>query len=775
MNKTRNNSKDKKFKMEAKCKKKKKKINKSRNYKENSLKEKKINSIEKKLNHKKLKNTEFLKENSDTEDEQNSILEEFYNKNDLSDTSSNDSIKKYEDCILNNDDNENEAKLINIEYVNKYLNSINKKTRLNKLVKLLSFYKDALDLFNVDEVDSELPKIETPNKIQKKKKKIKKKRNKYSMNLDTSLFIVFNVLYNINTLFYNITNDGNLKMKIWKIESIKKNELFEDKQENIKNNNLSSDNYDLENIYKYKNIQKYKPIIVYFFKTLLLKIKNLNNNDLLLGILKIIKNKEILRWIIIFSYGKQFLKKICKFFIISKNNDAYFFLFILIQNMFQLYNEKKRTIFNNLSKSEYEEENEIKKTFDMEKTIFEIYQSFFQSYLIHYGTNYNITHLNHMNFKENCLIELFTYLSHDVAYIIAFRYIQIIIQKIREQFKTFYEEKKTNKKKDDQKKVSKNIMNLKKFHLHSSYMILLIRFLTKIINLCDNLDILTYGITILIISILKTKINNMKFIPINLQFINILIRIMENKKKYIPLFSYFSCILNGLKSYKHIRSVSKNQAVRMSIENFDINTSIEIDEKLINDFSIPHQIYDKIYVLLYDYIGLMANHVSFPEFFVVIESYLKKYYSECEIYVFKSRIKNLLVQAKSSIDIILNKRKNINIYNVHDKMTHFQNENFPLSSQRLIVLQNYENNYLKKIEARLSGINNIKNNEEENSEIEKINDKKKNKKSIKKKREALKAVDDGNRKKIKKIKDSMILSNNDNLEDFSLSSEEEST
>ncbi|SBT80022.1 nucleolar complex protein 2, putative [Plasmodium malariae] len=833
-----------------------------------------------------------------TEDDEIISLENFCKENEINDTSSGeDNLTNLGESILSNKrDNENEneegneeGKVIDMIYVSGHLNSINKNISLKKVVKLLTIFKDALNLFIVDEVQDELPKIADKKEAEKEKKKKKKKnfkngkscrngRNdkiKYAMDVDTSLFVIFNVVYNINEFFYNMANEADMGIKIWNIESIKNNELFEVEKNtvrsssagrdinkkidgngskgNSKSNNKSyssnSSNSELGNMYSYKHIQKYRPFIVYFFNTLLQKIKKLNNDDVCSGIIKIIKRKEILRWIIIFSYGKIFLKKICKFFIITKKNDIYFFLYILIQNMFELYNEKKKIILNSLSKCEYDEEKEIKKAFDVEKLIYAIYQNFLQTYLLHYGHNYyNIIYWNFMNFKENCLIELFSYLSHDVAFTIAFRYIQIIIQKIREQFKVLHEERKSTKGKSTQEgggkkrkkkkenemdievemgKVKgksnakartrgnkKDLIHLEEFHLHSSYMILLIRFLIKIIKVCDNLDNLTYGLTILIIAILKTKINHMKFIPFNLQLINFLIRIIEDKKKYIPLFSYFTCILNGLKSYKHIRSISKNQTVRLTIENFDINSSLQIDEKLIADFSIAHQIYDKIYVLLFDYIGLMVHHISFPEFFFAIESYLKKYYAECEIHLFKVKIKNLLVHAKSSIDIILNKRKNIDIYTVHDKINHFENEKFPLSNQRLIILKNYEDCYLTKIKGKLSGLQNIKNmnsagnnqngqydkekkkknikreNKKEREEeraahrrekraeergIEMEKEKKRKKKDIKRKKEDLNCVDNSFPKKTKTATatSSTAVPEADKLEVFSMSSEEE--
>ncbi|SBS85921.1 nucleolar complex protein 2, putative [Plasmodium ovale curtisi] len=663
-------------------------------------------------------------------------LENFCKENNLGNISSDDDGIKHSDesMVYKNEDNEGEGKVIDIEYVENCLNSICKKARLNKVVKLLSIFSDALSLFTTDDVDDELHKIadsKEGNK-EKKKKRTKKKKNKkkYIMNLDTSLFAIFNVLHNLDTIFYNCTNDEELSVNVCSIDSIRSKEMFSKESCNSKFLNNPSDSiYDLENIHNYKHIQIYKSLIKYFFHNVEAQIRKIKNTDICSGIIRVLKRKENLRWIISFNYGKIFLKRMGKFFIISKKNDVYFFLYILIQNMFQLLNEKKRIIFSNLSKVKREEEHEqIKKTYNMEKLIFEIYQNLFQTYLFHYGDIYNkyiIENCNHMHFKENCLIELFAYLSHDVAYTIAFRYVQLIIHKIREEFKIMYEEKKKNKNNEkcnnkgkqqrknerENKEIrgnNNNAFDLKKFQLHSSYMMLLIKFLIRIIKQCNNLDVLTYGLTMLIIGILKTKINFMRYIPFNLQLINFLIRIMEDKKKFIPLFCYISSILNGLKSYKLVRHVSKKQAIRLTIENFDINTTLEIDEKLISDFSIAHQIYDKIYVILFDYIGLMANHISFPEFFFAIETYFKKYCIECGMYSFKSQIKDLIMHSKSTIDIILNKRKSLNIYSVKDCINHFESEELPLFTKRLLVMEKYENKYLTNMKARLSGLQNIK-------------------------------------------------------------------
>lgn len=466
----------------------------------------------------------------------------------------------------------------------------------------------------------------------------------------------------------------------------------------------------------------------------------------------------------------------------------------------------------NISKDKKEEE-DIKKTYNMERIIYRIYQNFFQSYILHYGLYYNdILQINHRNFKENCLLELFTYLSHDVAYTIVFRYIQIIIQKIREENnKTFRLEKNKKKDTDENNKKekkyfnhennkNKGILHLKNFHIHSNYMMLLIKLLTKIIKIYDNLHNLIYGVTILIISILKSKINHMKYIPINLQLITLLIRTMEHQKKYIPLFSYISCIINGLKSYKHIRTITKNQTIRNEIENFDINTSLEINESLLCDFQISHQIYDKIHIVLYDYLGLMVCHISFPEFFVAIESYFKKYYAECQIQTFKNKIKNLLTHAKNSIQIILNKRKNINIYNIYDQFMFFQKDNLPLYTQRQIVLENYENSYLNKIKAKLSGLQHIKNQNNQNDDAygyhhhSRDQDTNHNNKEIKnfknkdRKRKAQKEnlkedsqtnhhinkkKKNKNKNKNTNINQSTKLPTEDNVEDFSMSSDEQ--
>ncbi|KYN97181.1 putative nucleolar complex protein 2, partial [Plasmodium gaboni] len=755
-------------------------------------------------------------------------------------------------------------KYINIEYVDSFLQSMNKKTRLNKVIKLLSMYRDALDFFIEDELkNDEMALIEKgvenqgndklmntkKQKKKKNKKKINKNKKKYAMNLDTSFFVVFNVLDNIDVMFYNIMNEGNLKMRVLDIEKIKSNEIFIEEEKGSKKKNKTNDNknndddnnknnddnnnlnenhhnnmedtYDLNNMVNYKHIKKYKPLIIYFFNNLAENMKKIKNNDIYRGILKILKKKEILRWVVILNYGKIFLKKICKLFVVSTNSDIYFFLYILIENIFQLYNERKKIIFMNLCniKKDKEEEEDIKKTYNMERIIYQIYQNFFQSYILHYGLYYNdILHINHRNFKENCLLELFTYLSHDVAYTIVFRYMQIIIQKIREQYNKTYTSEKKNKKKyihennnnnkknkkekkylndDDNNNNNKckGILHLNNFHIHSSYMMLLIKLLSKIIKVYDNLHSLIYGVTLLIISILKTKINNMKYIPINLQLITILIRTMEDQKKYIPLFSYISSIINGLKSYKHIRTITKNQNIRNEIENFDINTSLEINENLLCDFQISHQVYDKIYVVLYDYLGLMVCHISFPEFFVAIESYFKKYYVECQIQTFKNKLKNLLTHAKNSIQIIINKRKNVNIYNIYDQFMFFQKDNLPLYTQRQIVLENYENSYLNKIKAKLSGLQHIKNKNNESDNEQNTNHNNKQKKNFKKKDRKRKAQKENlkdhtqanhhinkkkknineniNKSKNKNINHSTELPTEDNVQDFSMSSDEE--
>ncbi|KJP86885.1 hypothetical protein AK88_03498 [Plasmodium fragile] len=769
-------------------------------------------------------------------------LENFCRNNDLSEPSS----EEHESVdVADKDDRENEGKPIDIEYVEAYLNSVSKKTRLSKLVKLLSMFRDALNMFVDDEVEDGMPRkggevVDEADQGEKQKKgskggkkqrimkgskgdEGKRSRKKYAMNVDTSIFTVFNVLYNVDSLFYNITNEGSRELRVWNLESIRRNEIYQEdstlqkdcemEEETIGDNVKSAKITDsaqsmeiLENMPNYKNLEKYKMLIVHFFKYLLSRMKKLNNSDVCAGVIKILKKKNILRWIVILNMGKNFLKKICRMFILSKKNDVYFFLFLLIQNMFQLYNEKKKIIYNNsVANSNHKEKEEIKKTYQLEKLLFEVYQYLMQRYLIHYGSNYqNVLLLSHMNFKENCLIELFTLLSHDVAYTITFRYIQTIMQKIREGFKVTYEEGKKGdmhtvdqqmkaKNRDAGKKKKKNtpkvnLIEFKTFHLQSSYMILLLRFLIKIIKLCQNLDILTYGLTVLIIAILKTKINNMKYVPVNLQLLHLLIRIMEDKKKYIPLFSYFTCIMNGLKSYQHVRTISKDQQIRLTIENFDINTSLEIDEKLISDFSIAHQVYEKLYVLLCDYVGLMVHHISFPEFFFAIDSFLKKYFSECKVHAFKMKIKNLLVLAKNSIEIIQKKRKNKNIYTMHDKMIFFGNENLPLSAHRLTVLENYENSCLVKMKARISGLENIKHARDEVQE-EDIPSKRSAKK---RKREDQNAASSSSSKKGKKKKnkknkkshnndidndkptaEAEAPSREDKVEDFSMSSEDE--
>lgn len=157
---------------------------------------------------------------------------------------------------------------------------------------------------------------------------------------------------------------------------------------NINNNhrnNIQDDTYDLNNMLNYIHIKKYKPLIIYFFNNLAQNLKKMKNNDIYTGILKILKKKEILRWVVILDYGKIFLKKICKLFVVSTNSDIYFFHYILIQNIFQLYNERKKIIFMNLcniSKDKKEEE-DIKKTYNMERIIYRIYQNFFQSYIFY--------------------------------------------------------------------------------------------------------------------------------------------------------------------------------------------------------------------------------------------------------------------------------------------------------------------------------------------------------------------------------------------------------
>ncbi|CXJ02550.1 nucleolar complex protein 2, putative [Plasmodium berghei] len=736
-----------------------------------------------------------------------------YNIDNENSSSDEDMENPNDELLLGDEDGQNGERTIDINYVHNFLESINKKVRLNKVVKLLAIFEDALNLYHIEEIDDGYSKMKTnnsneqndnanneENKTMKKKKRNKKgdnnKKRNFRMNVDTSVYIIFNVLYNINNIFYNIMNDGNLNINIISLNDIKNNKIVESEYENNeKDMNKSDIIYDLENMSKYKHINRYTPCIIYFFNKIIVQLNKLKNcNDIFLSILKIIKRKENLRWVVILNYGKIFLKKISHLFIFSKKSEIYFLLYILIQNMFQLYNERKRIIFTNLSKTKYEDENnQIKNTYDMEKLLYGIYQHIFQTYLTHYGPKSdNIINWNHIHFKENCLVELFTYLSHDVAYNIAFRYIQLIIQKIREEFKIVFDEKRNEKCKEKKNKLEKNIktkyLYLEQLRLHTPQMIIILKFLMKVTKQCDNLNILTYGLTTLIIGILKMKINNMRYLPFNLQLINFLIRIMEDKKKYIPLFSYLACILNGLKNYKNNKNVSKDQKTRLVIENFDINSNVQIDEKLISDFSISYQIYDKIYVILFDYIGLIANHISFPEFFFAIENFFKKYYLECQVPTFKSQIKKLLTHAKSSIDFILNKRKYINIYTIHDKMTYFENEKLPLSTQRLTILENYENSYLEKIKAKLSGMENIKNadsDDDNNSDLEKEQKEKKTKKNKNKKNKKNKKTgknnngdnknDDNNDPGVEKNGNLNALSKEDKVEEFSLSSEDENT
>ncbi|ETB62699.1 hypothetical protein YYC_00392 [Plasmodium yoelii 17X] len=741
-------------------------------------------------------------------------LEKFckkYNIDNENSSSDEDMENQNDKLLLGDEDEKNGERIIDINYVHNFLESINKKVRLNKVVKLLAIFEDALNLYHIEEIDDEYSKKGTnnnneqnddgnneENKTMKKKKRNKKgdnnKKINFRMNVDTSIYIIFNVLYNINNIFYNIMNDGNLNINIISINDIKDNKIVESEYEkNEKDMNKSDIIYDLENMNKYKNINRYKPCIIFFFNKIIVQLNKLKScNDIFLSILKIIKRKEILRWAVILKYGKTFLKKISYLFIFSKKSEIYFLLYILIQNMFQLYNERKRILFTNLSKTKYEDENiQIKNTYYMEKLLYGIYQHIFLTYLIHYGSKLdNIINWNDIHFKENCLVELFTYLSHDVAYNIAFRYIQLIIQKIREEFKIIYDEKGNDKSKENKNKLEKNnkskYLYLEKLRLHTPQMIIILKFLMRVTKQCDNLNILTYGLTTLIIGILKMKINNMRYLPFNLQLINFLIRIMEDKKKYIPLFSYLACILNGLKNYKNNKNnknILKDQKTRLLIENFDINSNIQIDEKLISDFSISYQIYDKIYVILFDYIGLIVNHISFPEFFFAIENFLKKYYIECQVPTFKSQIKKLLTHAKNSIDFILNKRKYINIYTIHDKMTYFENEKLPLSIQRRIILENYENSYSEKIKAKLSGIENIKNagsDDDDNTDLESKHKEKKSKKNKKNKNKNKKDKkktnnnnDDNNDPGVKENGNLNALPKEDKVEEFSLSSEDE--
>ncbi|SCM06034.1 nucleolar complex protein 2, putative [Plasmodium chabaudi chabaudi] len=771
-------------------------------------KEKKIKKKKKKQQKKNIDDDEEIEDNDEENMEEMEYdditeLENFCKKYNIDneDSSSDENMDNGNDELLLDEDVQDGERTIDIDYVYNFLESINKKVRLNKVVKLLSIFEDALNLYHIEEIDDGYSKMENnnekndninkeDNKTMKKKKHNKKRENNkkrnFRMNVDTSVYIIFNVLYNINNIFYNIMNDGNLNINIISLDDIKNNEIVESEfEKNEKDINKSDIIYDLENMSKYKNINRYKPCIIYFFNKIIIQLNKLKScNDIFLNILKIIKRKEILRWAVILNYGKIFLKRISNLFIFSKKSEIYFLLYILIQNMFQLYNERKRILFTNLTKSKYENENnQIKNTYDMEKLLYGIYQHIFQIYITHYGPKSdNIINWNDIHFKENCLIELFTYLSHDVAYNIAFRYIQLIIQKIREEFKIVYDEKGNEKSKEKKKKFEQNkktkYLYLEQLRLHTPQMIIILKFLMKITKQCDNLSILTYGLTTLIIGILKMKINNLRYLPLNLQLINFLIRIMEDKKKYIPLFSYLVCILNGLKNYKNNKNIPKDQKTRFLIENFDINSSIQIDDKLISDFSISYQIYDKIYVILFDYIGLIANHISFPEFFFAIENFLKKYYLECQVPTFKSQIKKLLTHAKTSIDIILNKRKYINIYTIHDKMTYFENEKLPLSTQRLSILENYENTYSEKIKAKLSGLENIKNDDtDDDSDLgkkqkTKKNKKKKNKKNKKNKKKRDDNSDD-NESGAKENGKLNALSKEDKVEEFSLSSEDE--
>ncbi|KEG04977.1 nucleolar complex protein 2, putative [Plasmodium vinckei vinckei] len=790
-------------------------IKKNKNNKLN--KKRKMDSIvkEKKAKKKKKKEKKNIDEDDDDEVEEDddevegemeyddiTELENFCKKYNIDneDSSSDENMNNANDELLLDEDGQSGEKTIDIDFVHNFLESINKKVRLNKVLKLLAIFEDALNLYHIEEVDDGYSKMEKnnekndninneDNKTMKKKNRNKKgehnKKRNFRMNVDTSVYIIFNVLYNINNIFYNFMNDGNLNINVISLDDIKNNKIIESEfEKNEKDMNKPDMIYDLENMSKYKHINRYRPCIIYFFNKIMFQLNKLKNcNDIFLSILKIIKRKEILRWVVILNYGKKFLKKISHLFVFSKKSEIYFLLYILIQNMFQLYNERKRILFANLTKTKYEDENnQIKNTYDMEKLLYGIYQHIFQIYITHYGPKSdNIINWNDIHFKENCLVELFTYLSHDVAYNIAFRYIQLVIQKIREEFKVVYEDKGNEKSKEKKKKFEQNkktkYLYLEQLRLHTPQMIIILKFLMKITKQCDNLSILTYGLTTLIIGILKMKINNMRYLPFNLQLINFLIRIMEDKKKYIPLFSYLVCILNGLKNYKNNKNIPKDQKTRFLIENFDINSSIQIDDKLISDFSISYQIYDKIYVILFDYIGLIVNHISFPEFFFAIENFLKKYYLECQVNTFKSQIKKLLTHAKSSIDIILNKRKYINIYTIHDKMTYFENEKLPLSIQRLSILENYENTYSEKIKAKLSGLENIKNVDSDDDNDSDLEKKQKNKKMKKKKNKKNKK----NKKKGDNDNDAgaeengklNALSKEDKVEEFSLSSEDD--
>ncbi|SBS95652.1 nucleolar complex protein 2, putative [Plasmodium ovale curtisi] len=523
-------------------------------------------------------------EEEDMEYDDITELENFCKKYNIDneDSSSDDNMDNANDELLLDEEGQSGEKVIDIDFVHNFLESINKKVRLNKVVKLLAIFEDALNLYHIEEIDDGYSKMENKNekndninnednKTMKKNKRNKKgennKKRNFRMNVDTSVYIIFNVLYNINNIFYNIMNDGNLNINMISLDDIKNNKIVESEfEKNEKDMNKSDIIYDLENMSKYKHINRYRPCIIYFFNKIIIQLNKLKNcNDIFLSILKIIKRKEILRWAVILNYGKKFLKKISHLFICSKKSEIYFLLYILIQNMFQLYNERKRIIFTNLTKTKYEDEhNQIKNTYDMEKLLYGIYQHIFQIYVTHYGPKSdNILNWNDIHFKENCLVELFTYLSHDVAYNIAFRYVQLIIQKIREEFKVVYDEKGNEKSKEKKKKFEQNkktkYLYLEQLRLHTPQMIIILKFLMKITKQCDNLSILTYGLTTLIIGILKMKINNMRYLPFNLQLINFLIRIMEDKKKYIPLFSYLVCILNGLKNYKNNKNVPKNQ------------------------------------------------------------------------------------------------------------------------------------------------------------------------------------------------------------------------
>lgn len=745
-----------------------------------------------------------------------------------------------------------EDKLI-LQRVMKLLTTMGENVSMGPFLKLMRYYKNALEHFVIEPPDGGMPeKVQEENNKKKRKKKKPRTKNALSMHTDTALFIIFNVIYNIDSIFYNLTNGTrtHVKMKIWSVESIKEKEIFEEteeedeekekekgtedqkkkeqyretsktnkeltkkaflaekEKETKKNSGIQDRKFDIRNIEKSPNFKRYNLLIQSFFYILGSKLKYIGENELLDGIFKLLR-RNILRWLIPNRLGVYFLSKFINRFIVSKKKETYFLIFVTIRNLFSLYNEKRETLCSVCpSGSKEDVENHEKHIYLYEKDIFGMYQQIFRLYLLHYGKYYSVHNIRHISFKENCLSELFTFLPNDIKYFFVFRYIQLIIQKIRASYKIFImEPSKSGDKENKEKKGKKdataraggkekeciNFFNMKQFHLRSSYMILLLHFLTKMVTTCDHLSVLSCGMTTIIIVLLKMSLQCMKYVPYNLQIINVLIRLMENKKKYIPLFSYFTCILNGLQKYSIARASSRKKFDVKKLEQFDVNISVEIDESILNEFAVLHQIYDKIYVLLYDYIGLMAQSVSFPEFFILIDAYFKNYISTCKVSHFRTNIKKLLADAKSSIKMITHERKNVNIYAVNDTIRHLENGDFPLVKERVKVLQNYENMNVKKIEATLLGFDSVKNGDEteydkhmksiygtsEEEEEENITDKKEKREKREKRKKrthadimavSVQSNENGDMKKKKKY---APLPETDGLENFSLSSDNE--